>query len=71
MAQAAPHICEFDVGFVPRLVPERFISRVWEVMEKAHWHSFQILTKRAERMREVLRGSSYPILTDILQINAD
>jgi protein gp37 len=46
-------------------VPERFISRVWQVMEKAHWHSFQILTKRAERMHEVLRGSSYPILRNV------
>ena len=46
-------------------VPERLISGVWQVMEKAHWHSFQILTKRPERMREVLRGSSYPILRNV------
>jgi protein gp37 len=46
-------------------VPERFISSVWQVMEKAHWHSFQILTKRAERMCEILRGSSYPMLKNV------
>jgi protein gp37 len=46
-------------------VPERFISRVWQVMEKAHWHSFQILTMRAERMHKVLGDSSYPILRNV------
>src|SRR5581483_11870292 len=27
-----------------------FIHRVFDVMQKAHWHQFQILTKRAERL---------------------
>ena len=31
-------------------VREDFISAVFDVMEKAHWHQFQILTKRPERM---------------------
>jgi protein gp37 len=31
-------------------VPDGFIEAVFEVMEKAHWHTFQVLTKRPERM---------------------
>ncbi len=33
-------------------VPLEFIKRLFEVMEKAHWHQFQILTKRAKRLSE-------------------
>jgi protein gp37 len=32
-------------------VPDAFISRVFEVMNRAPWHRFQILTKRSERLR--------------------
>ena len=32
-------------------VPESFIIRVFEIMKKAHWHRFQILTKRSKRLR--------------------
>lgn len=28
-----------------------FLRRVFDTMRKAHWHTFQILTKRAERLR--------------------
>jgi protein gp37 len=35
-------------------VPTAFIAQVWEAMAKAPQHTFQILTKRPERMREVL-----------------
>jgi len=31
-------------------VPAGFVSQVWRVMGQAHWHTFQILTKRPERM---------------------
>jgi protein gp37 len=34
-------------------VPVDFIQRVFEVMNKSHWHIFQVLTKRAERLREL------------------
>ena len=34
-------------------VPLRFIKDVFEVMKKAYWHQFQILTKRAERLAEL------------------
>lgn len=35
-------------------VPGEFIDRVFAVMALAEWHTFQILTKRAERMREYM-----------------
>lgn len=31
-------------------VPDEYILRVFETMRKAHWHTFQVLTKRAERL---------------------
>ena len=34
-------------------VPEEYIQRVFDVMGKAHWHRFQVLTKRAERVHEL------------------
>jgi len=33
-------------------VPDEFIEAVFDVMEKAHWHEFQVLTKRPKRMAE-------------------
>ena len=35
-------------------VPDEWISKVWAVMETAHWHTFQVLTKRPQRMRRWL-----------------
>jgi protein gp37 len=32
-------------------VPDDFIRRVFEVMNRAHWHTFQVLTKRAKRLQ--------------------
>jgi protein gp37 len=34
-------------------VPEEFIKRLFDVMKRAHWHRFQILTKRSERLLEL------------------
>ena len=36
-----------------REVPLDYIQRVFEVMRRAHWHRFQVLTKRADRLTEV------------------
>lgn len=36
-------------------VPVPFIRKVAEVMLTANWHTFQVLTKRAERMNHVLK----------------
>ena len=44
---------------------EKFILRVWHVMQRAHWHSFQILTKRPERMLETLSKSEFPTLANV------
>ena len=46
-------------------VPESFIRSVWEIMEQAHWHTFQILTKRPERMRDVLKAGKFPTLKNV------
>jgi protein gp37 len=35
-------------------VPERYILAVARVMSMARWHTYQVLTKRAERMRRLL-----------------
>src|SRR5262245_6536596 len=35
-------------------VPDDFIRRVFEVMAAANWHTYQVLTKRADRMEEVV-----------------
>lgn len=34
-------------------VSDEFIFEVFEVMRKAHWHRFQVLTKRADRLLEL------------------
>jgi protein gp37 len=34
-------------------VDAEFIDRVFDVMNRAHWHQFQILTKRSERLLEL------------------
>ena len=34
-------------------VPLSYIKDVFEVMRRAHWHQFQVLTKRAERIEEL------------------
>jgi protein gp37 len=36
-------------------VPDDYIEQVARVMERADWHVFQVLTKRAGRMAELLR----------------
>jgi len=32
-------------------VPDDFILKVFEVMNRAHWHNYQVLTKRPERVQ--------------------
>ncbi|HAX99434.1 MAG TPA: hypothetical protein DCY12_11245 [Candidatus Atribacteria bacterium] len=34
-------------------VPLSFIQQAFDVMNQAHWHRFQILTKRAERLADI------------------
>lgn len=42
-----------------------FIKRVWNVMEKAPQHIFQILTKRPENMLEFIASSVLPTLPNV------
>jgi protein gp37 len=46
-------------------VAEPVIERVWQTMLDAHWHTFQILTKRPERMRDILVQSRFPKLSNV------
>jgi protein gp37 len=41
-------------------IPRDFISRVFDTMERAHWHTFQVLTKRSSLMRDFLRDRYAP-----------
>lgn len=41
-------------------VPDDYIARVFEVMRFAHWHQFQVLTKRAERLAELGKMLNVP-----------
>ena len=41
-------------------VPFDYIHQVFDVMSKAPQHTFQVLTKRAERMAEFCRGMTLP-----------
>lgn len=40
-------------------VPDSFIDKVFDTMARAHWHSFQLLTKRPERFAEWALGRYY------------
>jgi protein gp37 len=47
------------------LVPGSFIARVWQVMKETPRHTYQILTKRPERMAEVLSDPKFPVLPNV------
>jgi len=52
--------CKYFVNSLSDLfhpkVKEEFIEAVFDVMEKAHWHVFQVLTKRPERMAKFTKA---------------
>jgi protein gp37 len=37
-------------------VPDDYVSRIFEVMERADWHVYQLLTKRPERLARFVRA---------------
>jgi protein gp37 len=41
-------------------VPLDFIQGVFSTMERAHWHTFQVLTKRSERLVELAQHLPWP-----------
>lgn len=46
-------------------VPKEFIRKVWDVMARAHWHTYQILTKRPENMAAVLKDERLAVLPNV------
>jgi len=40
-------------------VPEKFIQKVFDVMNNVPWHTFQLLTKRAERLARISERLSW------------
>jgi protein gp37 len=41
-------------------IPFEFIARVFDTMSAAHWHTFQVLTKRHERLAELAPYLPWP-----------
>lgn len=41
-------------------VPQEFIQRAFAVMRQAHWHTFQVLTKRSARLAELDSQLDWP-----------
>ncbi len=41
-------------------VPTNYIKRVFNIMERANWHQFQVLTKRSERLLEISEFLPWP-----------
>lgn len=41
-------------------VPDEYIKQVFAVMAQAHWHQFQVLTKRAGRLEAVASKLTWP-----------
>src|SRR5437867_4233982 len=41
-------------------VPDDFIAEAFDVMRRARWHTFQILTKRAERLQALAPKLEWP-----------
>ena len=41
-------------------VPLAYIQRCFNTMRRAHWHTFQVLTKRADRLAEVADAIDWP-----------
>lgn len=46
-------------------VPGEFILKVWDVMRRADWHVFQVLTKRPESMYEAIVELGLPPLPNV------
>jgi protein gp37 len=46
-------------------VPVDFIRRVWSVMGRARWHTYQILTKRPENMLAIVRNERLATLPNV------
>lgn len=45
-------------------IPLTYIEKVAATMRLANWHTYQVLTKRSERLRELLRGPLQSVAAD-------
>ncbi len=43
-------------------IPDSYVEQVVHVMEMANWHTYQVLTKRADRLRELLSDQLRPLV---------
>jgi len=41
-------------------VPLNYIQQVFDIMRRAHWHQFQVLTKRSQRMFDLSKEIDWP-----------
>jgi len=41
-------------------VPDSFIHKVFDIMRRASWHTFQVLTKRSQRLAEIAPRIDWP-----------
>lgn len=46
-------------------VPIEFIDRVWNTMQRAHWHTYQILTKRPDNMLRAFNALKLDVLPNV------
>jgi len=44
---------------------DEFVTRVWNVMAEAHWHVFQVLTKRPDNMLRIVTENNLPALPNV------
>ena len=65
MAQAAAYFCEFDVRPFPRRGSDRIRGAGLVGDGRDARHTYQILTKRPDRMLEVVVGRSLPVLPNV------
>jgi protein gp37 len=49
-------------------VPDEYIKTVLEVMQKANWHTYQVLTKRPERMLKLFSRNDFQTLSTLSHI---
>ena len=41
-------------------VPLEYIQRIFDVMRRAHWHTFQVLTKRSQVLLDLSKEIEWP-----------
>ena len=57
LAKSENDFCEFHERLVYESVPDEYVVAVAKVMVEANWHTYQVLTKRSDRLRDLLNSS--------------